>query len=236
LDYATLGREGKIDWLVKELGMKDEESLLAALGYGRITTRHVLAKLVAPEKLDVGAKKAEGSLKSLFRMVSQQKRGLGIRVKGGEDALVRFALCCHPLPGEHIIGFITRGRGVTVHTVGCATVMESDPHRKIEVSWAEGGQPPRPVKIEVTCVDQPGLLAAISAAITSAEANIARAQIRTFSGQKALNTFEVMIKNSQHLKDVLQNISKVKGVYKAVRARGRTVGRADRDQTRGEIH
>jgi GTP pyrophosphokinase len=149
---------------------------------------------------------------------------------------VRFALCCHPLPGEHIIGFITRGRGVTVHTVGCPTVMESDPQRKIEVSWEENGQPPRPVKIEVTCVDQPGLLAAISAAITSAEANIARAQIRTFSGQKALNTFEVMIKNSQHLKDVLQNISKVKGVYKAVRARGRTVGRADRDQTRGELH
>jgi GTP pyrophosphokinase len=236
LDYATLGREGKIDWLVKELGMKDEESLLAALGYGRITTRHVLAKLVAPEKLDVGAKKAEGSLKSLFRLVSQKKRGLGIHVKGGEDALVRFALCCHPLPGEHIIGFITRGRGVTVHTVGCPTVMESDPHRKIEVSWEESGQPPRPVKIEVTCVDQPGLLAAISAAITSAQANIARAQIRTFSGEKALNTFEVMIRNSQHLNDVLQNISKVKGVYKAVRARGRTVGRADRDQTRGELH
>jgi GTP pyrophosphokinase len=161
---------------------------------------------------------------------------LGIRVKGGEDVLVRFALCCHPLPGEHIIGFITRGRGVTVHTVGCPTVMESDPHRKIEVSWEENGQAPRPVKIEVTCVDQPGLLAAISAAITSADANIARAQIRTFSGQKALNTFEVMIKNSQHLKDVLQNISKVKGVYKAVRARGRTVGRADRDQTKGELH
>jgi GTP pyrophosphokinase len=114
--------------------------------------------------------------------------------------------------------------------------MESDPHRKIEVSWEESGQAPRPVKIEVTCVDQPGLLAAISAAITSADANIARAQIRTFSGQKALNTFEVMIKNSQHLKDVLQNISKVTGVHKAVRARGRTVGRADRDQTKGELH
>jgi GTP pyrophosphokinase len=73
----------------------------------------------------------------------------------------------------------------------------------------------------VTCVDQPGLLAAISSAITSAEANIARAQIRTFADQRALNTFEVMIKNSEHLKRVLQNISKVKGVFKAVRARGR---------------
>ena len=237
LDYGTLRSEGKIDWLTKELALKDEEAFLAALGYGRITTRQVLTKLVPPEKLDAGTKKAEGSLETLFRLVSSQRQGLGIRVKGiDEDVLLRFALCCHPLPGERIVGFITRGRGVTVHTVGCPTVLESDPHRKVEVSWEETGQVPRPVKIEVTCVDQPGLLAAISSAITSADANIARAQIRTFSGQKALNSFEVMIKNSEHLKKVLENISKVRGVYKAVRARGRTGGKPERDHTnRSEV-
>src|SRR4029077_15752056 len=138
----------------------------------------------------------EGSLERLFRLASGQKQSLGIRVKGVDDVLVRFALCCHPLPGENIVGFITRGRGVTVHTIGCPTVLESDPHRKIEVSWEEENQQPRPVKIEVTCVDQPGLLAAISSAITSADANIARAQIHTYSSQRALNTFEVMIRNS----------------------------------------
>jgi GTP pyrophosphokinase len=221
MDYSTLQRDGRIEGLTKELGLKDEEALLSSLGYGRITTRHVLAKLVAPDKLDLGPKKSGGSLESLFRLVSNQKRGMGIRVKGIDDVLIRFALCCHPLPGEPVLGFITRGRGVTVHTVGCPTILESDPHRKVEVSWEEDGQAPRAVKIEVTCVDQPGLLAAISSAITSAEANIARAQIRTFADQRALNTFEVMIKNSEHLKRVLQNISKVKGVFKAVRARGR---------------
>ncbi len=174
-------------------------------------------------------KKADGALESLFKLVSKQKRSLGIRVKGVDDVLVRFALCCHPLPGEHIVGFITRGRGVTIHTVGCTTVLESDPHRKIEVAWEENGQPPRPVKIEVTCVDQPGLLAAISSAITSADANIARAQVRTFTSQRAVNTFEVMIKSSEHLKEVLQNISKVKGVYKAVRGRGRAGSNLDSD-------
>jgi len=230
LDYTTLRTEENFNELMKELGVKDEEALLAAIGYGRLTTRHVLAKLVSPEKLESSAKKADGSLQSLFRMVSKQRRGLGIRVKGVDDVLVRFALCCHPLPGEHIVGFITRGRGVTVHTVGCPTILESDPHRKIEVSWEDSGQPPRPVKIEVTCVDQPGLLAAISSAITSAEANIARAQVRTFSSQRAVNTFEVMIKSSEHLKEVLQNISKVKGVYKAVRGRGRAGGKVDSDQ------
>ena len=230
LDFATLREDDKFAGLLKELGVKDEEALLAAIGYGRLTTRHVLAKLVPAEKLDSGAKKADGSLQSLFRIASKQRRGLGIRVKGIDDVLIRFALCCHPLPGEHIVGFITRGRGVTVHTVGCPTILESDPHRKIEVSWEENGQAPRPVKIEVTCVDQPGLLAAISSAITSAEANIARAQIRTFSSQRAVNTFEVMIKNSEHLREVLQNILKVKGVYKAVRSRGRAGGKIESDQ------
>ena len=237
LDYARLFSEGKVDWLIKELGLKDEEALLASIGYGRLTTRHILAKLLPPEKLDAGPKKADGSLQSLFRLVSKERRGLGIRVKGVDDVLVRFALCCHPLPGEHIVGFITRGRGVTVHTVGCPIVLESDPHRKIEVNWEENGQPPRPVKIEVTCVDQPGLLAAISSAITSADANIARAQVRTFSSQRAVNTFEVMIKSSEHLKQVLLNISKVTGVYKAVRGRGRAGGKVELDQApKEELH
>jgi GTP pyrophosphokinase len=237
LEYAQLKADGKIDWLVKELGMKDEEVLLSAIGYGRITTQHALAKLIPADKLDSGPKKADGSLKSLFKLVSKQKRGLGIRVKGVDDVLVRFALCCHPLPGEHIVGFITRGRGVTIHTFGCPTILESDPQRKIEVSWEENGQPPRPVKIEVTCIDQPGLLAAISSAITSADANIARAQVRTFSGERALNTFEVMIKNSEQLKQVLQNVSKVKGVYKAVRGRGRAGGQGEMDSmAKEEMH
>jgi guanosine-3',5'-bis(diphosphate) 3'-pyrophosphohydrolase len=234
LDYATLRGEGKVAGLLKDLAVKDDEALFAAIGYGRLTTRNVLAKLLPADKLEAGPKKADGSLQSLFRLVSKQRRGLGIRVKGVDDVLVRFALCCHPLPGEQIVGFITRGRGVTVHTVGCPTVLESDPHRKIEVNWEENSQAPRPVKIEVTCVDQPGLLAAISSAITSSDANIARAQIRTFSSHRAVNTFEVMIKSSEHLKEVLLNISKVKGVFKAVRGRGRSGIKVEPDQAPNE--
>jgi guanosine-3',5'-bis(diphosphate) 3'-pyrophosphohydrolase len=220
LEYASLRREGKIEAIAKELGMKDEEGLLAGIGYGRLTPRQVLLKLVPAEQLDDGKKQAEGTLERLFRIVSRQKRDLGVRVKGVGDVLVRFARCCHPLPGEDITGFITRGRGVTVHVSSCATVLESDPHRKVEVSWQDGGQTAQPIKIDVSCVDRPGLLAAISAAITGANVNIARAQVRTFEDQKALNTFEVMITDSKQLKRVLANIAKVKGVYKATRARG----------------
>src|SRR5687767_3951795 len=88
LDYQTLRKEGKIEALTEELGLKGEEALLAALGYGRIAPRNALAELVAPERLDGGQKKKEGSLERLFRMVSGQKQALGIRTKGIEDVLV----------------------------------------------------------------------------------------------------------------------------------------------------
>ncbi|MCZ6549617.1 MAG: bifunctional (p)ppGpp synthetase/guanosine-3',5'-bis(diphosphate) 3'-pyrophosphohydrolase [Deltaproteobacteria bacterium] len=220
LDYAELRRGGKIKAIAQELGAKDEEALLASVGYGRITPRQVLMKLLPPEKLDGGRKRTEGALGRLFRLVGSQKRDRGVKVKGAGDVLVRFARCCHPLPGEEIIGFITLGRGVTVHVSSCSAVLESDPHRKVEVNWEEEGQTPRSIKIEVSCIDRPGLLAAISSAITSAEVNIARAHVRTFRDQKATNTFEIMITNTDQLKRVLRSISKVKGVNKVIRARG----------------
>ncbi len=130
-------------------------------------------------------------------------------------------LCCHPLPGEQIVGFITRGRGVTVHTVGCPTVLESDPHRKIEVSWEENGQTAASGKNRSHLRRSAGTCWRPSAPRSPAPKPISRARRSELSrARRALNTFEVMIKNSEHLKRVLQNISKVKGVYKAVRGRG----------------
>ncbi|NIO08712.1 MAG: RelA/SpoT family protein [Deltaproteobacteria bacterium] len=220
LDYATLRGEGKIEAMARELGTKDEEGLLASIGYGKISPLQILTKLVPPEKLEGGQPKSRGALGRLFRMVGGQRRDHGLKVKGLGDVMVRIGQCCHPLPGEDVIGFITRGRGVTVHVSSCPTVLESDPHRKVEVSWEDEGQTLRPIKIEVSCVDRPGLLADISSAITSSKINIARAYIRTFPDQKALNTFEIMIANSDELNRVLRSISKVKGVYTAARARG----------------
>jgi GTP pyrophosphokinase len=220
LNYPKLRGEGKIEAIARDLGMKDEETLLASVGYGKITPRQVLSKLVPADKLEGSQKQSEGALQRLFRIVGGQKRDRGVKVKGVGDVLVRFARCCHALPGEDIVGFITRGRGVTIHVSNCAAVLESDPQRTVEVTWEDKGQTPRPIKIEVSCIDRPGLLAAISSAITSVEVNIARAHVRTFPDQRAMNTFEIMIANSDQLKRVLKTISKVKGVQKAIRARG----------------
>ena len=217
LEFHDLQSRGAVDTLGRELGVKNEEGLLASVGYGKIMPRQVLAKLLPAEQLKGDRKQLEGGLERLFRLVGSRDRG--VRVKGIEDVLVRFARCCHPLPGEDIAGIITRGRGVTVHVASCPTGLEADPERRVEVIWSEDAPMPRAVKIEVSCADKPGLLAAISSAISEAGVNIARAHIRTFD-DRAINTFEIMIGSSDQLRNVLQDISRVKGVYRANRVQG----------------
>ncbi len=214
LNYPHLQDEGRIDTLGKELGVRNEEGLLASVGYGKLMPRQILARLLPAEELKDDKKQFEGGLERLFRLVGSRDRG--VRVKGIKDVLVRFARCCHPLPGEKIAGIITRRRGVTVHVAHCPTGLEADPGRRVEVNWSEDVKMPRAVKIEVNCADKPGLLAAISSVISDAGVNIARAHIRTFD-DKAVNTFEIMIGSSDQLRRVLAGISSVKGVYQANR-------------------
>ena len=143
----------------------------------------------------------------------------GILVSGETDVLVRFGKCCSPLPGDEIVGFITRGRGVTVHALECPKVLESDPQRRIDAQWVNGQGTPRAVKVEVTCVDRPGLLAAMSKAISSAGINITRAQVHTLGDRKAQNTFELMVGSLDELNRVMRSLGRVRGVMKVARVR-----------------
>jgi GTP pyrophosphokinase len=140
-----------------------------------------------------------------------------VRVGGIGDVLVRFGRCCNPLPGERIRGVITRGKGVTVHTSECQRLLESDPQRHIEVSWENGSDYLRPIKIEVLCEDRPGLLAAMSKTISEAGLNISSADVRTLPDRRARDIFEVMVGTAKDLDQVMRNLSKVRGVMKVSR-------------------
>jgi GTP pyrophosphokinase len=219
LDLAKLRKEGTLERVLKELAVADEESLLADVGYGKLTGQQVLAKIFPEEELERRREQKESALQRLMRLVSRQPKS-GVRVSGVEDMLVRFGQCCQPLPGERIAGFITRGRGVTVHAQDCPKVLETDPQRRIDVQWDNGKDGmPRPVKIEVTCVDRPGLLAAMSKAISSTGINIARAQVHAMGDHKAQNTFELMVGNMDELNSVMRNLGRVRGVMKVHRVR-----------------
>jgi guanosine-3',5'-bis(diphosphate) 3'-pyrophosphohydrolase len=218
LDYAKLRGDGTLRRVAEELGEKDDDTLIASVGYGKVTAQQVLARILPAEELERRRDKAEGRLQRLFRLVSRQTKS-GVQVSGVEDVLVRFGKCCSPLPGERITGFITRGRGVTVHALDCPKVLESDPQRRIEVQWEDGKGTPRAVKVEVTCVDRPGLLAAMSKAISSAGINISRAHVHALGDRKAQNVFEVMVASAEELNRVMRNLGRVRGVMKVARVR-----------------
>jgi GTP diphosphokinase / guanosine-3',5'-bis(diphosphate) 3'-diphosphatase len=217
LQLGKLRKEGRLTQLVSDMSQRDEETLLASIGYGKITSHQVLSHLMPSEALQ--RPQEEGTLKRLFRKIARQNHA-GVRVSGVEDMLVRFGKCCDPLPGERILGFVTRGRGVTVHAVDCPRVLESDPQRRIEAVWEDGAAGSRPVTVEVMCVDEPGLLAAISKAISAVGVNISRAQVRSVPDKKALNTFEVVVSSADQLNRVIRSLGKVRGVMKVARARG----------------
>jgi len=218
LELGKLRKEGRLQKLATDLGQRDEEGLLASIGYGKVTVHQALAHLVPADVLQQQPAE-EGTLRRLFRKITRQNHG-GVRVSGVEDMLVRFGKCCDPLPGERILGFVTRGRGVTVHSVDCPRVLESDPERRVEAVWQDGAAGPRPVTVEVMCVDEPGLLAAISKAISAAGVNITGAQVHSIPDKKALNTFQVVVSSVDQLNRVIRSLGKVRGVMKVARARG----------------
>jgi GTP pyrophosphokinase len=218
IDLARLRRDGRLERVLGELELADEEALLADVGYGKLTTQQVLARIFPEAELERRREQKEGALQRLMRLVSRQPKS-GVRVSGVEDMLVRFGKCCQPLPGERIAGFITRGRGVTVHAFDCPKVLETDPQRRIDVQWENGKGMPRAVRLEVTCMDRPGLLAAMSKAISSTGTNIARAQVHAAGDRQAANTFELMVTSLEELNAVMRNLGRVRGVIKVHRVR-----------------
>ena len=134
-----------------------------------------------------------------------------------DDIMVRFGKCCKPLPGEKIKGYITRGRGVTVHAYNCIYIQSCDRPRLIDVTWDERKKFSYPVTIEVTSVDKKGILAEISASISSAEANISNASAHRLDDKRAVATFELEVIDYKHLRNVIRAIERIKGVIKVSR-------------------
>jgi len=133
--------------------------------------------------------------------------------------LVRFAKCCAPIPGDEVVGFVTRGRGVTVHLKECPKAFEADPARRIEVEWAPTAEVPHRIKMRVRSQDRPGLLATVTKTISSAGLNIGGARVTTSPDQLAVQTFDVWVADLATLKAVMKEISRIKGVLSVDRLR-----------------
>jgi GTP pyrophosphokinase len=213
---TTLSRADKqLQAAARELRCVDLDELIIQIGYGKITTQQVLEKAL-PEltkKEQEPPVKTESMLKTLLRKVTRRTSTSGIKVAGEADILVRFAKCCSPLPGDPIVGFITRGRGVTVHRRDCDKGLDLDPERRIEVEWDGNGKAQHEVAIQILCADKPGILAHISQSFTDQGVNIVQAHCRSTEDGRAVNTFHGQVRDLDQLKSVIRSLSRIKGVY-----------------------
>jgi len=193
-------------------GFQGTEEMLVAIGYGRLSALQVINRLV-PEKI----KEEEIPIKKPSK---KHKWTKGVSVKGIDDILIHFSKCCSPLPGDKIIGFITRGRGVSIHTEDCPNVIDLavDKDRLIEVDWQQDDST-HPARISVYTVDKPGLLANVSSAITSAEVNISQANISTTEDKKAYLNFVVEVRDLNQLDKVIKKVEQVDGVLDVKRVK-----------------
>jgi GTP pyrophosphokinase len=218
LSPSTLLASDEMKKVITELGFPSVDDLLASIGYGKNSVQQVLGKL-APAVVH----EADTGPESKAAKVAKRSDG-AVRIRGVDDLLVRFGKCCSPVPGDGIVGFITRGRGLTVHARDCLTVVKNvlDKERFVAVEWDGGESTKRPVKIAVYIGrDRPGLLAEITGAISSRQGNITKAEVTVTEDRRGLNHFEVEVDDLRQLQDIMQAIRDVKDVINVERLRGR---------------
>ncbi len=180
------------------------DDLFAAVGYGRVSAVQVVHRLLPPDIVEERTRQGKSPTIS-----PRKPREEGVRVYGLDDILVRFARCCHPLPGDSIVGYVTRGRGVTVHTTDClsAEKLEYDAEeRRVPVAWDVRKEMTHPVHIAVVTHDKKGLLAVVSTAIAACNGNISRATVTTTQEKKAYFDFTVDIRDVNHLKEIIRQV------------------------------
>ena len=202
----------------RQSGFDSTDELAAAVGFGRVATSQVIGKLTAPSS---GAQAPAQERPAARKAVGGKSDSTGVQVKGSRDLLMQLSRCCHPVPGDRILGYITRGRGLTIHAVDCPNLeaLDYDKERLVEVEWDSATPSTHSVKMSIVAVDKTGVLANVSSAIAECQANISRAEIATREDQKAVLDFIVEVSDTRHLQQVLKAVERVDGVITARRLR-----------------
>jgi GTP pyrophosphokinase len=204
--------------VAKQEGYATVDELAVAVGFGHVATAQVVGRLVAPTSAGVSI---QPDPVSIPKVIGTRGAEPGVQVKGGRDLLMQLSRCCNPVPGDKILGYITRGRGLTIHSVDCPNLeaLDYDRERLVEVEWDTATSSQHAVKIAVIAEDKTGVLANVSSAIAECDANISRAEIITREDRKAELDFVVEIADTSHLNRVLKAVERVEGVITARRLR-----------------
>jgi len=211
LKLGQVAKSPEMQALFKELHVDSLDDLLSYIGFGRVSAKHVSRQFLPEEEV----KKEEFPEK-------KQKKGadpeaIGVSLTGVDDIMVSFGKCCHPIPGDEIIGYISRGRGIIVHTMSCPHVRDMDPERLVNVHWDATEKKEYQVDMKVVCHDSKGVLAEISSAISAMDINIAHAEVNTDTGGRVTCKFSVNVENLRQFNELTVAVRKLRGVISADR-------------------
>lgn len=217
MSFSRFVKSGEVDKVAKQLKFASADELFAGVGFGKLEAADVFNAAMASEGAPAQLKPSlfEKTVRAVAETVGAS--GGGIAIDDVDDLVVRFAQCCNPLPGDPITGWITRGRGVTVHRRGCPRAMELDPERRIDVTWSERVKAARPVSLRVITTDRPGILSNVSAAFTEAGVNIQEANCRVTDDGTAVNLFHFQVSEAAKLQHLMRKIQSLDGVFSVER-------------------
>ncbi|MFZ1865936.1 MAG: bifunctional (p)ppGpp synthetase/guanosine-3',5'-bis(diphosphate) 3'-pyrophosphohydrolase [Polyangiales bacterium] len=188
----------------------NEEDLYARIGIGKLALPSVMEAVVPNAEVERDSLRP-GFIERTVQRVAGEADSAGIRIEGMDNMLVRFAHCCNPVPGDPVTGWITRGRGVSVHRRGCLRVLELDPERRVQVTWADDVAVDLPVALRVMTDDRAGILASVSSVFTQNGVSISEASCLSKEG-RAENLFHFRVGDIDRLREIMRGVAKLKGV------------------------
>jgi GTP pyrophosphokinase len=229
-DFYELAKNNRLTEAMRRFNLNAEDDLFAAVAYGGVTSQAVLVRLIDAYRREQKPTETEQISQILAELKpkigKKRKSDHGILVEGEPDLLVRLSKCCNPIPGDQIVGYITRGRGVSVHRLDCVNALHhrNENERLVDVQWETGGTNFYQVSVEVTCLDRPGMLSDILAVVAETRTNCSSVHARTTKTKLGIITLVFQISNLGQLELICQKIRRVQDVYSVCRAQPNQTG------------
>jgi len=205
----------EMEAVVASFSLKSLEDLQVAVGYGKISPHQVANRLITPEEKETETGKQIVPVKEAAKLQEHK----GISIKGIDNLLYHTAKCCYPVPGDRLTGFVTKGKGVTIHRQDCPNLqrLSHEEAKIIDVEWTPSNSEKTPTRMLVETIDKPGILANLTALISAEEVNISRLEAATSSDRHARITFIVQVRDREQLVNIMQKISSSQGVLNVKR-------------------
>ena len=219
LPLQKLMSQDSFSEVAAQMRYEDVSALYAAVGEGHVSTQSVIEKVVASLQTESENEDSEIIFRPSSRSKELRHSDSGVLVRGAPDILVKLAKCCTPVPGDSIVGFVTRGAGVSVHRADCHNVQSllTEPERMIEVEWAPSSKSIFLVQIQVEALDRSGLLSDVTRVLSENHVNILSATVSTSSDRLALSRFVFEMGDTTHLDRVLNSVRRIDAVYDVYR-------------------